>query len=40
MAITVQVRNNNLEQAMRVLKKKIQKDGLLRIYRMKQVFQM
>ncbi len=39
MAITVQVRNNNLEQAMRVLKKKIQKDGLLRIYRMKQVYE-
>ena len=30
MTIEVQVRNNNVEKAIRVLKKKIQKDGLMR----------
>ena len=30
MSITVQVRNGNLEQAMRVLKRKVQKEGLLK----------
>jgi small subunit ribosomal protein S21 len=29
-SITVQVRNGNLEQAMRVLKRKVQKEGLLK----------
>jgi small subunit ribosomal protein S21 len=28
--ITVQVRNGNLEQAMRVLKKKVQKEGIVK----------
>ena len=30
MSITIQVRNGNVEQAMRVLKRKIQKEGLMR----------
>ena len=30
MTIEVQVRNNNVEKAIRVLKKKIQKDGMMR----------
>ena len=30
MTITVIVRNNQVEKAMRVLKKKIQKDGLMK----------
>ncbi len=30
MSITVQVRNGNLEKAMRVLKKKVQKEGIVK----------
>ena len=30
MTITVEVRNNNVEKALRVLKKKLQKDGLMK----------
>ena len=29
MAISVQVRGNNVEKALRILKKKLQKDGLM-----------
>ena len=39
MSITIQVRNGNLEQAMRVLKKKVQKDGLLKDLRAKQYYE-
>ena len=39
MSITVQVRNGNLEQAMRVLKKKVQKEGIIKDYRAKSVFE-
>jgi len=39
LSITIQVRNGNLEQAMRVLKKKVQKDGLLKEYRAKSVYE-
>jgi small subunit ribosomal protein S21 len=39
LSITIQVRNGNLEQAMRVLKKKVQKDGLLKDYRAKSVYE-
>ena len=39
MSVTIQVRNGNLEQAMRVLKKKVQKDGLLKDYRAKSVYE-
>ena len=38
MSITVIVRNNNIEKAMRVLKKKVLKDGLLKEYRLKQYY--
>ncbi len=38
MSITVIVRNNNIEKAMRVLKKKVLKDGLLKKYRLKQYY--
>ena len=38
MSITVQVRNGNLEQAMRVLKKKVQKEGLLRELKERQYY--
>ncbi len=39
MSITIQVRNGNLEQAMRVLKKKVQKEGIIKDYRAKSVFE-
>ena len=39
MSITIQVRNGNLEQAMRVLKKKVQKDGQLKILKAKQYYE-
>ena len=39
MSITVEVRGNNVEKAMRVLKKKLQKDGLFRELRMRQHFE-
>jgi small subunit ribosomal protein S21 len=35
----VQVRNNNVEKAIRVLKKKIQKDGLMRELRQRQYYE-
>ena len=39
MAIEVQVRGNNVEKAIRVLKKKIQKDGLMKELRQRQTFE-
>ena len=39
MTIEVQVRNNNVEKALRVLKKKLQKDGLMKELRMRQHFE-
>ena len=39
LSITIQVRNGNLEQAMRVLKKKVQKDGQLKILKAKQYYE-
>ena len=39
MGITVQVRNGNLEQAMRVLKKKVQREGIIKEFRAKSVFE-
>ena len=39
MTIEVQVRNNNVEKAIRVLKKKIQKDGLMRELRQRQNYE-
>tara|TARA_B100000214_G_scaffold229709_1_gene167456 strand:- start:121 stop:324 length:204 start_codon:yes stop_codon:yes gene_type:complete len=38
MTITVEVRGGNLEKAMRVLKKKVLKAGILREYRDKQYY--
>ena len=38
MAITVEVRHGNVEKAMRVLKKKLLKEGTLREYREKQYY--
>ena len=39
MSVTIQVRNGNVEQALRVLKKKLQKDGLLKELKAKQYFE-
>jgi small subunit ribosomal protein S21 len=39
LSITVEVRGGNLEKAMRVLKKKIQKDGLMKEFKDKQYYQ-
>ena len=39
MSIKVDVRNNNIEQAMRVLKKKILKEGILQILRDRSVYE-
>ena len=39
MGIKIDVRNGNLEQAMRVLKKKILKEGIMRTLRDKQYYE-
>ena len=39
MSITVEVRKGNLEQAMRVLKRKVQKEGLVKEIRQRQYFE-
>ncbi len=39
MSITVQVRQGNLEQAMRVLKKKVQREGIIKDFRAKSVYE-
>ena len=39
MAIEVQVRGNNVEKAMRVLKKKLMKDGLIKELRERQYYE-
>ena len=39
MSVTIQVRNGNVEQALRVLKKKLQKDGLLKELKAKKYFE-
>ena len=38
MAIEIKVRNGNLEQAMRVLKRKVQKEGLIKEIRDRQYY--
>ena len=39
LGLKVEVKNNNVEKAMRILKKKMLKDGVLRLYKMKQTFE-
>jgi len=39
LSIKVDVRNGNLEQAMRVLKKKVQREGIIKDFRAKSVFE-
>jgi small subunit ribosomal protein S21 len=37
--LKVEVKNNNVEKAMRILKKKMLKEGVLRLYKMKQTYE-
>lgn len=39
MSITIEVRKGNVEQAMRVLKRKVQKEGLVKELRERQYFE-
>tara|TARA_B100000427_G_scaffold23153_1_gene17279 strand:+ start:278 stop:487 length:210 start_codon:yes stop_codon:yes gene_type:complete len=39
LSITVEVRKGNLEQAMRVLKRKVQKEGIVKELRMRQYYE-
>jgi small subunit ribosomal protein S21 len=39
LSIKVEVRNGNVEQAMRVMKRKLLKDGLLKTLKMKQYYE-
>ena len=39
MGLKVEVKNNNVEKAMRILKKKMLKEGVLRLYKMKQTYE-
>lgn len=39
MGLKVEVRNNNVEKAMRILKKKMLKEGVMRLYKMKQTYE-
>ena len=39
MSITVEVRKGNVEQAMRVLKRKVQKEGIVKELRMRQYYE-
>ena len=39
MAITIEVRNNNIEKAIRVLKKKLTKDGQMKELKRRQYYQ-
>ena len=39
MGITVEVRKGNLEQAMRVLKRKVQKEGIIKELRLRQYYE-
>ena len=39
LSITVEVRKGNVEQAMRVLKRKVQKEGIVKELRMRQYYE-
>ena len=39
MSIEIEVRRGNLEQAMRVLKRKVQKEGIVRELKMRQAYE-
>jgi len=39
LGLKVEVKNNNVEKAMRILKKKMLKEGVMRLYKMKQTYE-
>ena len=39
MTIKIEVRNNNVEKALRVLKRKLQKEGFFKIIKMKSIYE-
>jgi len=39
MSLTVNVKDNNIEQALRVLKRKLQRDGFFKIIRLKNTYE-
>ena len=39
MGLKIEVKNNNVEKAMRILKKKLLKEGVMRLYKMKQTYE-
>ena len=39
MGLKVEVKNNNVEKAMRILKKKLLKEGVMRLYKMRQTYE-
>ena len=39
MGLKIEVKNNNVEKAMRILKKKLLKEGVMRLYKMKQSYE-
>jgi len=39
LGIRIDVKNNNVEKAMRILKKKLQKDGFFKLVKMKQTYE-
>ncbi len=39
MGLKIEVKNNNVEQEMRILKKKLLKEGVMRLYKMKQTYE-
>jgi small subunit ribosomal protein S21 len=39
LGLKVEVKNNNVEKAMRILKKKLLKEGVMRLYKMKQTYE-
>jgi len=39
LGIRIDVKNNNVEKAMRILKKKLLKDGFMKQYKMKQTYE-
>jgi small subunit ribosomal protein S21 len=39
LGLKVEVKNNNVEKAMRILKKKLLKEGVMRLYKMRQTYE-
>jgi len=39
LGIKIEVRNNNVEKALRILKKKMIKDGFMKLYKLRQTYE-